>query len=74
MDAKATLYKNTLVLKYRTGIDENDNPKYSTQRFSRISLNATDDAIHTVGSLMLTMIASNNKELLKEEFYTLSQA
>lgn len=68
---EATIYKNTLTLKYQTGIDENENPKYTYQRFSRIKTDASHYDIYVVGSLFNGIIASNNKEVLIEEFYTL---
>ena len=34
--AKAILTKKSLVLKYQKGVDDNGNPKFSTQKFSKI--------------------------------------
>ena len=71
--AKAILTKNTLVLKYQNGVDDKGDPKYTTQKFSRIKLQATDDSILEVGQALGGLLASDNKEVLKEENYILEQ-
>ena len=60
--AKAILTKNTLVLKYQNGVDDKGYPKYTTQKFSRIKLQATDDAILAVGEVLGELLASNNRK------------
>ena len=71
--AKAILTKNTLVLKYQNGVDDKGDPKYTTQKFSRIKLQATDDSILAVGEALGGLLASENREVLKEENYVLGQ-
>ena len=71
--AKAILTKNTLVLKYQSGVDDKGDPKYTTQKFSRIKLQATDDSILAVGQALGGLLASDNKEVLKEENYVLGE-
>lgn len=69
--ARATLTKNTMVLRYQTGVDTEGNPKYTTQKFSRIKIQATDSGILEVGESLNRLIDSENKEVLKEENYIL---
>ena len=71
--AKAILTKNTLVLKYQNGVDDKGDPKYSTQKFSRIKLQATDESILAVGEALGNLLSSDNKEVQKEEYYVLGQ-
>ena len=62
--AKAILTKNTLVLKYQNGVDDKGDPKYTTQKFSRIKLQATDDSILAVGQALGGLLASDNLSLI----------
>ena len=71
--ARAILTKNTLVLKYQNGVDDKGDPKYTTQKYSRIKLQATDDSILAVGQALGGLLASDNKEVLKEENYVLGE-
>lgn len=69
--ARATLTKNTMVLRYQTGVDTDGNPKYTTQKFSRVKLQATDSAVLSVGEAFNNLIDSDNKDVFKEESYVL---
>ena len=74
MSAKTTLTKNTLVLRYENGVDDKGNPKFTTQKFSRIKLTASDDSILQVGEALNSLIASDNTSVSKEEVSSLETA
>ena len=74
MAAKTTLTKNTLVLRYESGVDDKGNPKFTTQKFSRIKLTASDDAILQVGEALNNLIATENSSVSKEEVSSLEVA
>lgn len=68
----ATLEKNVVILKYQNGVDDKGDPKFTTQRFSKIKDDATDDSVLSVGNAINTVIDSSLKEVFKEETYILS--
>ena len=68
----AALEKNVVILKYQKGVDDKGDPKFATQRFSKIKDDATDDSVLSVGNAINTVIASEEKEVFKEETYILS--
>ena len=41
--AKAILTKKSLVLKYQKGVYDSGSPKFSTQKFSKIKVDAEDE-------------------------------
>ncbi|MDK0654186.1 DUF1659 domain-containing protein [Clostridium perfringens] len=46
--AKAILTKKSLVLKYQKGVYDSGSPKFSTQKFSKIKVDAEDEKLYEV--------------------------
>lgn len=46
--AKAILTKKSLVLKYQKGESDSGSPKFSTQKFSNIKVDAEDEKLYEV--------------------------
>lgn len=67
MAANSVITKNSLVLKYQNGVDDKGNPKFTTQKFSRIKLQATDEAMKNVGTALGALLFSDNTQVLKEQ-------
>ncbi|MGG5460145.1 DUF1659 domain-containing protein [Clostridium sp. B9] len=65
--AKAILTKKSLVLKYQKGVDDNGNPKFSTQKFSKIRVDAEDSKLYEVGKALADLILSDVAQVLKED-------
>lgn len=64
--ARAVLTKKSLILKYQNGEDDLGSPKFSTQRFSNVKVDAEDEKLYEVGqalgSLLVTKVNSIEKE------------
>ncbi len=67
--AKAILTKKSLVLKFQKGVDDNSNPKFATQRFSKINVAAEDEKLYEVGKALAGLLASETNFVLKEDDY-----
>lgn len=67
MAANSVITKNSLVLKYQNGVDDKGNPKFTTQKFSRIKLQGTDEAMKNVGTALGALLFSDNTQVLKEQ-------
>lgn len=65
--AKAILTKKSLVLKYQKGVDNNGDPKFSTQKFSKIRVDAEDTKLYEVGQALAALLASEFNSVLKED-------
>lgn len=65
--AKAILTKKSLVLKYQKGVDNNGDPKFSTQKFSKIRVDADDSKLYEVGQALIDLLASEFNSVLKED-------
>ena len=63
--AKAILTKKSLVLKYQKGVDDSGSPKFSTQKFSKIKVDAEDEKLYEVGKADL--LSSRVNSVLKED-------
>ena len=50
--AKAILTKKSLVLKYQKGVYDSGSPKFSTQKFSKIKVDAEDEKLYEVGKAL----------------------
>ena len=62
--AKAILTKKSLVLKYQKGVDD---PKFSTQKFSKIKVDAEDAKLYEVGKALADLLSSRVNSVLKED-------
>lgn len=65
--AKAILTKKSLVLKYQKGVDDSGRPKFSTQKFSKIKVDAEDAKLYEVGKALADLLSSRVNSVLKED-------
>ncbi|XZH38903.1 DUF1659 domain-containing protein [Clostridium perfringens] len=66
--AKAILTKKSLVLKYQKGVDDSGSPKFSTQKFSKIKVDAEDEKkLYEVGKALADLLSSRVNSVLKED-------
>ncbi|MGL4572691.1 MAG: DUF1659 domain-containing protein [Clostridium sp.] len=72
--AKAILTKKSLVLKYQKGVDNNGDPKFSTQKFSKIRVGAEDSKLYEVGQALTALLASEVNFVLKEDDFKFEEA
>lgn len=72
--AKAILTKKSLVLKYQKGVDNNGDPKFSTQKFSKIRVDAEDSKLYEVGQALTVLLASEVNFVLKEDDFKFEEA
>ncbi|MDZ5255141.1 DUF1659 domain-containing protein [Clostridium sp. LIBA-8841] len=72
--AKAILTKKSLVLKYQKGVDNNGDPKFSTQKFSKIRVDAEDSKLYEVGEALTALLASDVNFVLKEDDFKFEEA
>jgi hypothetical protein len=70
--ATSTLIKNAMVIKYQVGVDEKGQPKYSTQKFSRVKDSITDDNFQAVGSELIKLLDSQNCLIQKEQSFIIA--
>lgn len=70
--ATSTLTKNAMVIKYQVGVDGKGDPKYSTQRFSKVKSSATDDTFQAVGSELIKLLDSPNALVQKEQSFVIA--
>lgn len=57
MATTAEKVKNTLIIEYVNGVDDDGNEVITRQRFSKIKLDATDDALYAVAQAMESVLA-----------------
>lgn len=65
--AKAILTKKSLVLKYQKGESDSGSPKFSTQKFSNIKVDAEDQKLYEVGQALGELLSSQVSSILKED-------
>ena len=70
--ATSTLIKNAMVIKYQVGVDEKGQPKYSTQRFSKVKDSITDDTFQAVGSTLINLLDSPSSQVQKEQSFIIA--
>lgn len=58
MATTAEKVKNTLIIEYVNGVDDDGNEVITRQRFSKIKLDATDDAIYAVAQAINPVLVS----------------
>jgi len=68
--------KNTsaFVLTYKVGVDENNKDIFVSQKFPKINKQATDEAIHTVGRAMETLLNYPLHDLRKVDDFSIVEA
>ncbi|MGL5245656.1 MAG: DUF1659 domain-containing protein [Sarcina sp.] len=72
--AKSTITKSTLGLKYQVGTDDNGNPKFATQKYSKIKVGASDDAILAVGKALSSLLFTEGALILKEQDFIVDES
>ena len=70
--ATSTLIKNAMVIKYQVGVDASGNPKYSTQKFSKVKESITNDTFQVVGSELVKLLESQNTLIQKEQSFIIA--
>jgi hypothetical protein len=70
--ATSTLTKNSMVIKYQIGVDTQGNPKYSTQKFSKVKESLTDDNFYAVGSELIKLLDSPSALVQKEQSFVIA--
>lgn len=65
--ANAILTKKSLILKYQNGESDLGAPKFSTQSFSNIKVDAEDERLYEVGQALGALLTSRVISVLKED-------
>lgn len=65
--SKAILTKKSLVLKYQKGVDDSGSPKFLTQKFSKVKVDAEDTKLYEVGKALSELLESKVNSILKED-------
>ena len=69
--AKAILTKKSLVLKYQKGESDSGSPKFSTQKFSNIKVDAEDEKLYEVGQALGGSVSSQVSSVSKRIIFDL---
>jgi hypothetical protein len=68
-----TKNNTALVIKYTKGQNQDGSPKFQIQKFSKISVAATDEEVYNLGVLIGSVLISEPTEIKKLDDYTLNQ-
>jgi len=68
-----TKNSTALVIKFENGKKEDGTPKIASQKFSKVSGIATDEAIYNMGAAMGAVLISEPTEIKKLDDYSLNQ-
>ncbi|GIM30515.1 hypothetical protein CPJCM30710_31810 [Clostridium polyendosporum] len=71
--ATTLLTGNSMVLKYKTGVNEKGDDIFKTQRFSNVRLDINDDDFYSVGEAIQTLLDASVIYVLKEQDYILEK-
>lgn len=64
---KGNLNKEKLSIKVSKGVDDSGRPKFSTQKFSKIKVDAEDEKLYEVGKALADLLSSRVNSVLKED-------
>ncbi|WCM70092.1 DUF1659 domain-containing protein [Clostridium perfringens] len=64
---KGNLNKEKLSIKVSKGGDDSGSPKFSTQKFSKIKVDAEDEKLYEVGKALADLLSSRVNSVLKED-------
>lgn len=73
MAVNSTKVQSNMVLKFKTGTDENGNDVIKSQRFSKIKVNAVDDAVLNAGAGLAGLLRYPDAEVVREDISVLTQ-
>jgi hypothetical protein len=67
--ATAILSGNAMIIKYKTGTNDKGDDTFSSQRFSNVRLDLTDDDLYTVGKALEGLMNSDIVYIRKQQDY-----
>ncbi|MBK1812257.1 DUF1659 domain-containing protein [Clostridium sp. YIM B02505] len=67
--ATAILSSNSMIMKYKTGTNEKGDDIFSSQRFSNVNLDLSDDDFYEVGQALENLMATDAVYIRKQQDY-----
>jgi hypothetical protein len=66
MAVLSTRVQNNMVIKFKTGLDEDGNDIIKGQRFSKLKVNSTEEDIHAIGTALGSLLRYEVVEIIRE--------